>query len=101
MSKYTRLFTFCAVLASACSGATSMDDGGTDAQRTDGGGDAGDVCASRSNCTAAGVACSGDTLVTCAADSDGCLVETRTTCTATDQTCSDASGTAACVDPCS
>ncbi len=66
----------------------------------DGGGDGGS-CTGLTLCTTVGTSCDASTLVTCADDANGCRVETRTACSATSQVCSDASGTAACVDPCS
>ncbi|MFO0680573.1 MAG: DUF4215 domain-containing protein [Sandaracinus sp.] len=70
--------------------------------RVDGGRDGGDRCAGLTLCTTAGTVCEGNTLVTCAADANGCMVETRTQCTATaGQICDATSGTAACVDACS
>ncbi|MCZ7679367.1 MAG: hypothetical protein M5U28_11640 [Sandaracinaceae bacterium] len=88
-----------ALMASACDGPrVGTDAGGGDAGTMDGGGD---VCEGRTTCTTAGTSCSGDSLVTCAADADGCLVETTTDCGAADQVCDDGGATASCVDPCS
>lgn len=67
----------------------------------DGGGDGGDRCTGLTLCTTLGTSCDAETLVTCADDANGCRVETRTPCGTTSQVCSAASGTAACVDPCS
>ncbi|HEY8429851.1 MAG TPA: hypothetical protein VIL20_15810, partial [Sandaracinaceae bacterium] len=41
------------------------------------------------------------TLVVCAPNAFGCFVETTTDCTTSGDVCSDSSGTAVCVDPCS
>ncbi len=59
------------------------------------------ACAGISNCSTEGASCSGDNLVVCAADADGCLVESSTDCTASDQSCSDAGDAPACVSGCS
>jgi cysteine-rich repeat protein len=62
--------------------------------------DPGDVCEGVSTCTLAGQTCSGDALVNCVADANGCLVESSTDCSADGQLCDDASGTATCVASC-
>jgi|GEM_PF-6309503 len=45
--------------------------------------------------------CDGDGLVTCNADTDGCLIATTADCTATGQICDDTVGAAGCYDNCS
>lgn len=79
------------------SGTTVTPDGSIpDAARRDA---ASDRCSGRDLCTTAGTSCSGDQLVTCALDTDGCLVETRVACDG-DEVCDVDGGVAACVDPC-
>jgi hypothetical protein len=69
--------------ASTGSDAGSMTDAATMADAGSDAGDSGPDCSVVSNpCSAAGVACDGTELVTCAADADGCLVETVADCTA-------------------
>ena len=77
-------------------GEMTTDAGTGDAGTRDGGGD---ECEGRTLCTSAGTSCSGNAVVTCAEDADGCLVETRSACTGND-VCEVDGGTAACVDPC-
>lgn len=83
--------------------AGSGKDAGMDAG-TDAGQDAGDPCQGLLNtCAAESVACQGDVLVTCAKDTDGCLVETRTNCltVGTNNSCDGTLATPDCAfDPC-
>ncbi|HKP58714.1 MAG TPA: hypothetical protein VJV78_18465 [Polyangiales bacterium] len=80
--------------------------GGTPAEERDaGGGDAAtaDPCANLQNaCDEAGATCSGNTLVTCAKNADGCLVTTRRNCTRGGTNfCDSSKSPAVCaVDPC-
>jgi len=65
--------------------------------------DASDPCAGlRNRCDEPGATCSGNTLVTCAADENGCFVTTRRNCTrAGTNFCDSAADPPACaVDPC-
>ena len=71
----------------ACDSPQVGTDGGDD---EDGGSDA---CEGLTLCTTAGTSCEGDSVVTCAANADGCLVETTVACGA-DQTCDDSGATA-------
>ncbi len=59
-----------------------------------------DVCAGVSNCTEARITCSGDDLVTCQADENGCLVESAVDCTATNEICDDTGDAPTCVAGC-
>lgn len=87
------------LMVAGCDGpAPAPDAGPGDDAGMDGGGD---VCEGRTTCPTAGTSCSGDSLVTCAPDADGCLIRTTTDCGASDQVCDDSGATAACVDPCS
>ncbi len=87
------------LMITGCDGpAPAPDAGPGEDAGMDGGGD---VCAGRETCTSAGTSCSGDSLVTCAPDADGCLIETTTDCGASDQVCDDGGAAASCVDPCS
>jgi len=61
------------------------------------GGDDDDDNSCTDECATAGTSCDGDTLVTCAMGTDGCLDETTTDCTATSATCDDSSSPAECV----
>lgn len=99
------------MIAGCCLGlglAGCDDDGGTDAGidadvSTDAGPmDGGpDPCDGLTLCTTSGTSCSGDDLVTCAANADGCLVETSMDCSAMGGSCDDSGATAMCVDdPC-
>ncbi|AKF02889.1 myxococcus cysteine-rich repeat containing protein [Sandaracinus amylolyticus] len=97
----------CTAALSACG---DDDGGGTDGGTTDGGRDGGgqrddgggvDPCVGRDLCDTAGTSCDGETLVTCAADVDGCLVESRNSCPIEGQICDATGGSATCVDPCS
>ena len=87
------------------------DDGGTDSGPADTGtggdtspdtGGGVDCDALPNACATAGTSCMGDNLVTCAADSDGCLVESTNDCSRTnDGTCDDSGSAAVCIeDPC-
>lgn len=59
-----------------------------------------DVCIGVSTCSVAGVSCSANDLVTCAADANGCLVEGSTDCTASGELCDATGATAVCVASC-
>ncbi len=59
-----------------------------------------DACEGVSDCTTTGSTCTGDTLVVCAENDNGCLVETPTDCTATDEICTLAGGQASCAVSC-
>ncbi len=60
-----------------------------------------DPCMGVAECSPVGRACDADTLRVCAPNAFGCDVETPIDCTTDGDVCSAASGTAACVDPCS
>lgn len=81
-------------------GACDSPQVGTDGGDEDGGTD---VCEGLTLCTTAGTSCRGDSVVTCAANADGCMVETTAACAA-DETCEVSGGAAECVedvvDPC-
>ena len=81
-------------------GACDSPQVGTDGGDEDGGTDA---CEGLTLCTTAGTSCRGDSVVTCAANADGCMVETTAACAA-DETCEVSGGAAECVedvvDPC-
>ncbi|MFT5358658.1 MAG: cysteine-rich repeat protein [Polyangiales bacterium] len=66
--------------------------------------DGGDPCtgvAPADRCGTAGTTCSGDTLTTCAANANGCLVTTEADCSADGGTCDDSGAVAMCSsDPC-
>ncbi len=62
--------------------------------------EANDACEGISDCTTTGSTCSGDTLVVCAENDNGCLVETPTDCTASNEICTLAGGQAACAVSC-
>ena len=98
------LFGFLSLLGGGCGGGTRVTDGGLDAgpdTGVDGGMDGSDVCAGLTLCATAGASCSGETLLTCAANADGCLVQTSDDCTATGGSCDDSGATAVCApDPC-
>jgi hypothetical protein len=57
-----------------------------------------DPCQGLSLCDTPGTSCSGNNLITCAADANGCLVESQTDCTADNKVCSDDPAPAACVE---
>jgi cysteine-rich repeat protein len=83
-------------------GGTGGSDAGTDPDASSMP-DSGDPCAAVANaCATAGTRCDNATLVTCAANSNDCLVETRTDCTqgSTHFCDADASPPACAVDPC-
>ena len=98
------LFGFLSLLGGGCGGGTRVTDGGLDAgpdTGVDGGMDGSDVCAGLTLCATAGASCSGETLLTCAANADGCLVQTSDDCTAMGGSCDDSGATAVCAsDPC-
>lgn len=75
-----------------------VDGGGTDGghQMMDDGGTCEGVADS---CTTAGTSCDGTTLVTCAANADGCLVATTMSCSAIGEVCDDSGAEAQCVEP--
>ncbi len=60
-----------------------------------------DVCAGIADCNTAGISCSADSLVTCEADANGCLVESAVDCTATGDICDENGAEPACVAACS
>jgi cysteine-rich repeat protein len=85
-------------------GGIPVGDGGMQDSERDASADgAVDACADLPNaCSEAGATCTGNTLVTCAMNADGCLVTTRTNCTRGGTNfCDSARSPAACaVDPC-
>ena len=61
--------------------------------------DSPDPCAGLPTCLLIGSACEGDTLVSCARNSDGCLVESRTNCSPGGGQCDESGAEALCREP--
>jgi len=59
--------------------------------------DAGDPCEGIVQCAAVGASCAGNTLVTCTANTNGCLVETQTNCETSGSLCDDSGSTPMCI----
>lgn len=87
------------VIAGALSLAACGDDGGdtgTDDMGMTMDGETPDPCEGLTLCSTAGTSCTGDSLVTCAANADGCLVESTMNCASVGGTCDDSGAAAMC-----